>query len=73
MSKRTHRVAGEIGLFIRQYARKRVSGQDPNDRRYDRKLEQQIRHMKPEELDALMREEPKPAKGIRGGKRGKKK
>jgi len=73
VSKRTQRIAGEIDLFIRQYARKRVAGQDPNDRRYDRNLEQHIRHMKPEELDALMREEPKPAKGIGAGKSGKKK
>ena len=55
MSKRRQRLEGEIGAFIRQYARKRYPGMDPNDRRYDREIERMIRHMKPEELDELMR------------------
>jgi hypothetical protein len=55
MSKRKQRLEGEIGAFIRQYARKRHPGMDPNDRRYDREIERMIRHMKPEELDDLTR------------------
>jgi hypothetical protein len=54
-SKREQRLEGEIGAFIRQYARKRYPGMDANDRRYDREIERKIRHMKPEELDELMR------------------
>ena len=56
VTKRKKRLENEIGVFIRQYARKRYSGMDPNDRRYDREIERQIRRMNPEELDALMRE-----------------
>lgn len=56
ISKRKKRLEGEIGAFIRQYARKRHPGMDPNDRRYDREIERKIRQMKPEELDALMRD-----------------
>lgn len=52
------RLEGEIGTFVRQYARKRHPSHDPNDRAYDRQLEQQIRHMKPEELDVLMNGDP---------------
>ena len=55
MSKRRQSLAGKIGAFIRQYARKKYAGHDPNDRRYDRKVEKTVRHMKPEELDRLIR------------------
>lgn len=55
MSKREQRLKAEVGAFIRQYARKRYPGMDPNDRRHDREIEQLIRRMKPEQLDALMR------------------
>lgn len=54
-TRRKNRLEGEIGAFIRQYARKRYPGMDPNDRRYDREIERKIRRMKPEELDELMR------------------
>lgn len=30
---------------------------DPNDRHYDRKLEQKIKRMDPKDLDALMRDD----------------
>lgn len=55
MSKRQQRLEGDIGVFVRQYARKNYPGHDPNDRRYDRRIEQHIRRMKPEELDELLR------------------
>jgi hypothetical protein len=52
---RQQKLAGAIGKFVQQYARKAYPTHDPNDRTYDRKLEQKIRRMKPEALDALMR------------------
>jgi len=52
--QRERKLEGEVGAFVRQYARKRHPGNDPNDRRYDRELERKLRRMKPEELDALM-------------------
>lgn len=42
---------------MRQYQRKAHKGWDPNDRGYDRKIEDQIKRMPPDELDRLLREE----------------
>ena len=53
-SKRTKKLEGEIGTFIKQYQRKAQARWDPNDRRYDRKLEEKIKHMSPEELNELL-------------------
>lgn len=53
-SKRKRKLEGEIGAFIRQYARKAEAGIDPNDRGYSREIEKLIKRMKPEELDELM-------------------
>jgi hypothetical protein len=47
-----------LGGFLRQYARKaQKNGSDPNDRWYDREIEERIKRMKPEDLDRLMRGE----------------
>jgi hypothetical protein len=55
--KPRERLEGEIGAFMRQDARPRHAGYDPNDRRHDRDLERRIKHMDPRELDLLMRGE----------------
>ena len=47
--------AEEIIRFVQQYARKAQKREDPNDRVYDRKIEQDIKRMRPEDLDALLR------------------
>ena len=57
MSKRGKKLTQELGAFLRQYARKAYKTIDPNDRRYDRKIERLVQRMRPEELDRLMREE----------------
>lgn len=54
--KHALRVA-EIAVFIKQYGRKAQRGADPNDRTYDRDVEQMIRHMDPVELDRLLRDD----------------
>ncbi len=54
MSKRSRRLEGEIGAFIKQYQRKSQRGAEPNDRGYDREIEKIIKNMKPEELSDLM-------------------
>jgi hypothetical protein len=54
MSKRKRREAGEVGAFLRQYARPASPNIDPNDRHYDREVEARLKRMDPEELDALM-------------------
>ena len=47
----------ELGTFVRQYARKKTAGHDPNDRKYDRQVERLVRTMPPDELDQLLRDE----------------
>ena len=51
------KIKAEYGTFIRKYTRKRQKGWDPNDRSYDRKIEEKIKRMKPEELQALLDED----------------
>lgn len=43
---------------MRQYSRKRHPRHDPNDRAYDRHVEQQVKHMDPAELDELLHGDP---------------
>lgn len=43
-----------FGNFLRQYRRKAQRGMEPNDRPCDRKVEQQIKRMRPEDLSDLM-------------------
>lgn len=54
MNRRKQKLAGEIGTFLRQYARKGYAGIDPNDRRYSRHIEETVKRMRPEELDELL-------------------
>jgi hypothetical protein len=49
--------AADIKRFVQQYGRGASPGYDPNDRGYDREIEQMVRRMSPEELDRLMRED----------------
>ncbi|NJS39876.1 MAG: hypothetical protein HC783_13660 [Rhodobacteraceae bacterium] len=50
-------MAAEVAVFARQYARRKQRGMDPNDRGYDRELEEQLKKMDPAELDRLLRED----------------
>lgn len=48
----------EYGKFIQQYARRKSkNGHDPNDRSYSRKLEEKLKRMKPEDIQALLDED----------------
>jgi hypothetical protein len=47
--------AAAVQLFARKYGRKAQKGVEPNDRRYDRKMEQAVKRLKPETLDELLR------------------
>ena len=49
--------AAEVAKFIEQYARKSQKGGEPNDRRYDRRLEAKIKRLRPEYLDRLLRDD----------------
>lgn len=54
MSKRRQRLRDELGSFVQQYGRKKNPGIDPNDRRYSREIEKQVKQMDPRELDELL-------------------
>jgi hypothetical protein len=54
--KRKKLSSDDVALFVRQYARRKRPGKgEPNDRSYDRMIEERIKKMKPEDLDELMR------------------
>jgi len=48
------RLAGELGHFVQQYGRKAQKQGDPNDRRYDKKVEKAMRVLRPDELSELL-------------------
>jgi hypothetical protein len=55
-NERRERKAAEIQIFAKNYARKtNASAPDPNDRRYARETVDMVRHMRPDELDRLLR------------------
>ena len=41
--------------YLRQIGRKAQKGVEPNDRRFDRKLDQKLKRMRPEDVDTLFR------------------
>ncbi|MBL6276745.1 hypothetical protein JMF97_11290 [Micromonospora fiedleri] len=58
MGRRQDRIRREIGSFMKAYGRVAAgNGSDPNDRRYSRKLEAEIKRMRPEDFDRLLRDE----------------
>lgn len=55
MSKRGQtKLAHRVAIFLRSYERKARPGLDPNDRSYDRNVEEIVKRMDPVELDRLM-------------------
>ena len=51
------RLRREIAQFMKAYGRVADrNGPDPNDRHYSRRLESEIKRMRPEELDRLLRD-----------------
>ena len=51
------RLAADLAKFTQQYARKAQKGIEPNDRRYDRRIENAVKCMPPDHLDRLLRED----------------
>jgi len=47
-------IATRIGAFLQQYRRRSQKGQEPNDRGYDREIEQALRMLRPEDVDAII-------------------
>jgi len=59
MAYNFRRVQREFGSFMRQYRRISNTNFDPNDRGYDRKIEEMTRRMKPEDLYKIMTDSDK--------------
>lgn len=55
--ERQSRRAADVATFVRQYGRKRQKSHEPNDRRYSRGLELEIKRLDPRQLDTLLRED----------------
>lgn len=55
--EKKQRLADAAAHYLREVGRKARKGVDPNDRGHDRKLEQKLKRMSPEEVDALFRGE----------------
>jgi hypothetical protein len=51
------RKAADLQLFVQRYGRKAQKGTEPNDRRYDRRLEKAVKTMPPETLDRIIRDD----------------
>ena len=49
--------SAELQVFVQKYGRKAQKGAEPNDRKYDRKVEQAVKQMKPDQLDRLLRDD----------------
>jgi hypothetical protein len=56
MAKRAKKLEERVAKFLRQYGRKAPKRGEPNDRRFDPKVQAMIRRMKPAELDRLLRD-----------------
>ena len=59
MKKRVEQLEGELFAFIKKYSRKAQRRTEPNDRRYDRKIEKWLKTAKPDELSKLLNQEEK--------------
>ena len=59
MKKRVEQLEGELFAFIKNYSRKAQRRTEPNDRRYDRKIEKWLKTAKPDELSKLLNQEEK--------------
>ena len=70
MPSRKERLAAQIDTFVQQYRRPKRPGKgEPNDRQYDRQVEEAVKRMDPQELDALLQGDADESGGERHGSR----
>ena len=55
--EKKQRLNDAAARYLRQVGRKAQKGMDPNDRGYDRRFEQKLKRLPPEDVDALFRGE----------------
>jgi hypothetical protein len=53
--EKKRRLIATTARYLRQIGRKAQKGEEPNDRRFDRKLDEKLKRMRPEDVDALFR------------------
>jgi hypothetical protein len=58
--RKASQLAGALNRFVQQYARK-AQRHEPNDRRYDRKLEEKMKRLSPSELSSLLTDDAEEA------------
>lgn len=51
--EKKRRLTDAAATYLRKVGRRKQKGQEPNDREHDRKLEQQLKRMRPEDIDTL--------------------
>ncbi|OAJ51842.1 hypothetical protein A6V36_14825 [Paraburkholderia ginsengiterrae] len=54
MKKLDQRMVGQLGCFVQTYARKAHAGYDPNDRRYDKQMEEAMQRLRPVDFSDLL-------------------
>jgi hypothetical protein len=55
LDEKRSRMAADIQLFAKQYARPAQKHTEPNDRRYNRDIEGRLKKMRPEDVDQFLR------------------
>lgn len=54
--EKKQRLAEATARYLRQIGRQAQKGVEPNDRRFDHKLDEKLKRMRPEDVDALFRD-----------------
>jgi hypothetical protein len=55
--EKKQRLSDATACYLRQIGRQAQKGVEPNDRRFDHKLDEKLKRMRPEDVDALFRGE----------------
>ena len=55
--EKKQRLTDAAAAYLQKVGRRKQKGQEPNDRGHDRQFEQQLKRMRPEDVDSLFRGE----------------
>lgn len=55
--EKKQRLVAATARYLKQIRRQAQKGVEPNDRRFDHKLDEKLKRMRPEDVDALFRDE----------------
>ncbi|GAB7553167.1 hypothetical protein NRB_26730 [Novosphingobium sp. 11B] len=55
--EKKQRLAAATARYLKQIGRQAQKGLEPNDRGFDHKLDAKLKRMRPEDVDALFRDE----------------